>query len=124
MVAKKTGGFSLDAYEREADKLYKSYKIRVDEDTLVTLYNPIRISEANRTRLFEIIPLLTTDKDEASTDDVSRMTPLMLEILELVGDENVDVLISRIRNDLSVTMSIFQDYFKEISLGEASSSES
>jgi hypothetical protein len=47
----------------------------------------------------------------------------MLEILSLVGDSNVTKLIDQISGDLSVIMAIFQDYFKEISLGEASASE-
>jgi hypothetical protein len=121
-MASKT--FSIESYEREADKLYKSYKIRVDEDTIVTLYNPIRISEENRSRLFEIVPLLDTGEGEFTAEKMKVVAPLVLEILELVGDDNVEKLIARIRNDLSVTMSVFQDYFKEIGLGDPSSSES
>jgi hypothetical protein len=52
------------------------------------------------------------------------MQPLINEIFTLVGDENVVKLLARVGGDLSITMKIFQDYFKEIGLGEASDSES
>lgn len=119
----KSSVFSLDTYEKNAEKNFKSYKIRVDEDTIVTLYNPIRISDENRAQVFELASKLDVDGD-LTNEQVSMMGPIALEIMRLVGDENVDILISRIRNDLAVTMNVFQDYFTEIDLGEASSSES
>lgn len=115
--------FSLDTYEKDADKDYASYQIRVDADTVVTLKNPLRINDAKREHLFEILPQLQFEDETPTNEDVKRIAPLMLEILQDVGDENVDKLIDRIRGDLSVTMAIFQDYFKEIGLGEASLSE-
>jgi hypothetical protein len=119
----KTKLFSLDTYEKDADKEYASYQIRVNEDTIVTLKNPLRIREDNRTRLFELLPELAFEDETPTTEDVKRITPLMLEVLQLVGDENVGLLVDRISGDLSVIMAIFQDYFREIGLGEASLSE-
>ncbi len=115
--------FSLDTYEKDADKEYASYQIRVNEDIIVTLKNPLRIREDNRTRLFELLPELAFEDETPTTEDVKRITPLMLEVLQLVGDENVGLLVDRISGDLSVIMAIFQDYFREIGLGEASLSE-
>lgn len=122
-MVNKTKLFSLDTYEKDADKDYTSYQIRVDADTVVTLKNPLRINDAKREHLFEILPQLQIDNENPTSADVNRIAPLMLDILKDVGDENVDKLIDRIRGDLSVTMAIFQDYFKEIGLGEASLSD-
>jgi len=122
-VATKSKVFSLDTYEKDADKDYAAYQIRVDADTVVTLKNPLRIKDAQRERLFELLPQLTFENDTPTSEDVKRIAPLMIEILESVGDDNVGKLIERVAGDLSVTMAIFQDYFKEIGLGEASLSE-
>lgn len=119
----KTKLFSLDTYEQNADKDYTAYQIRVNADTVVTLKNPLRIKDDNRTKLFDLLPQLSFESEDPTADDVKRIAPLMLEVLELVGDENVGLLIERISGDLSVIMAIFQDYFKEIGLGEASPSE-
>lgn len=123
MVAK-SKMFSLDNYEAEAEKEYRSYQIRVDADTVVKLFNPLRVSEEKRARLFELIPQMAFEGEEATADDLKRMQPLINEIFTLVGDENVVKLLARVGGDLSITMKIFQDYFKEIGLGEASDSES
>lgn len=122
-MATKSKVFSLDTYEKDADKDYAAYQIRVDADTVVTLKNPLRIKDAQRERLFELLPQLTFENDTPTSEDVKRIAPLMIEILESVGDDNVGKLIERVAGDLSVTMAIFQDYFKEIGLGEASLSE-
>lgn len=116
--------FSLDTYEKQANEDYGSYEIRVDADTVVTLKNPLRVKDAKRTRLFEVVQELSFDKENPTAEDVARITPLMIEIMELVGDDNVSLLIDRISGDLSVTMAIFKDYFKAVGLGEASNSES
>lgn len=116
--------FSLDDYKKQADKEYKSYQIRVKGDKLVTLNNPLRISEKNRERLFEIIPQLSSGEGKTEAKDLARLAPLLIEVLELVGDENVGELIADVRDDLPLTFAIFQAYFEEIGLGEASHSES
>ena len=51
------------------------------------------------------------------------MQPLLVEFIQLVGDENVSKLLDKVGHDLAVLMDIFQDYFAEVGLGEASSSE-
>lgn len=117
--------FNLAQYEKDADKLYQSYKIRLDEETVVSLYNPIRIDEASRELVFELAKIFDfAEGHEFTNDDLKAMQPAILEIIELVGDENVFMLVERIRKDLVVTMNVFTDYFKAVSLGEASSSES
>lgn len=116
--------FSLDNYKKQADETYGSYDIRVSEDVVVTLKNPLRVSDKNRARLFEIVDELKFDGETATAKDVERMSPLMLEIMRLVGDDNVELLIDGVKDDLSVTMAIFQDYFSAVNLGEASASES
>lgn len=117
--------FNLAQYEKDADKLYQSYKIRLDEETVVSLYNPIRIDEVSRERVFELAKIFDFEEGhEFTNDDLKEMQPAILEMIELVGDENVFMLVERIRKDLVVTMNVFTDYFKAVSLGEASSSES
>ncbi len=117
--------FDLTKYEKDADKLYESYKIRVDEDTVVSLYNPIRIDEVSRERVFELAKVFDYEEGhEFTNEDLKALQPAILEIIELVGDENVFMLVERIRKDIVVTMNVFTDYFKAVSLGEASSSES
>jgi len=115
--------FSLDTYKKQADKEYKTFQIRVSGDTIVTLNNPIRIPADKRDRLFEIIPQLSSD-EKVGAEDLKRLAPLLIEVLELVGDENVNTLIADVRDDLPLTFKIFQAYFEEIGLGEASRSES
>lgn len=120
----KTKTFDLSTYQEKADAEYGVYTIRVSEDTVVRLLNPLRIAEEKRTRLFELIPTLTPEEgEEPDADAVARIVPAILEILELVGDHNVDKLLNAIRGDFAVVMQVFQDYFKEIGLGEASLSE-
>lgn len=115
--------FSLANYKKKADAEFGSYDIRVNEDVVVTLKNPLRVEDEKRDRLFEIVDELKFEGDEATAADVKRMAPLMIEIMRLVGDENVELLIEGVRGDLSVTMAIFQDYFAAVNLGEASASE-
>lgn len=115
--------FSLDTYKKKADDEFGQYDIRVSEDVVVVLKNPLRVPAEKRTELFSIVEQLKFDGDTATAEDVARIAPLMLEIMRLVGDENVDKLIDSIGEDLTVTMAIFQDYFKAVGLGEASSSE-
>lgn len=114
--------FSLDDYKKQADKEYKTFQIKVGND-IVTLNNPIRIPAEKRDRLFEIIPQLSSD-EKVGAEDLKRLAPLLIEVLELVGDENVDKLVADVRDDLPLTFKIFQAYFEEIGLGEASRSES
>lgn len=116
--------FDLSAYQDKADAEYGVYTIRVSEDTVVNLRNPLRIAQDKQDRLFALIPTLSTEEGaEQDADSVARIMPAILEILELVGDENVDKLLNAIRGDFAVVMQIFQDYFKEIGLGEVSLSE-
>jgi hypothetical protein len=120
----KTKTFNLASYKDKADAEYGVYSIRVSEDTVVKLLNPLRIAEEKQDRLFALIPSLSTPEgEEPDANSAARIIPAMLEILELVGDENVGKLINAIRGDFAVVMSIFQDYFKEIGLGEVSLSE-
>jgi hypothetical protein len=123
MVARKSDIFDLSNYEKETDVQYRSYKIKVDADTTVVLRNPLLIPDENKERLFELVPQMQFE-GEPTNDDVKRISPLILEVFELVGDKNVSALIERVRGNLPVLMSIFEDYFKTIQLGEATSSES
>lgn len=126
MAVSKPKIFSLDSYQEQADKDYGSYSIRVSPETVVVLLNPLRINQEKRDRLFEIIPEISTDGDEDKSfgpEDLKRLSPLIIEILQLVGDRNVDKLINAISGDFAVVMRIFQDYFKAVGLGEASVSE-
>lgn len=116
--------FSLANYRQKADEEFGTFDIGVDEDTVVQLKNPLRVDAKNQERLFEIVDELKFEGEEATSKDVARMTPLMIEIMTLVGDENVSMLTDQIKDDTALIMAIFQDYFKAVGLGEASSSES
>ena len=48
----------------------------------------------------------------------------MIEMRELGGDQNVNLLIERVRGTLPVVKRLFEDYMATVQLGEASSSES
>jgi hypothetical protein len=56
--------FSLDTYKKKSKITAAEYPIRIDEDTVVVLKNPLRIDFEKRTRLFELADALST-KDEA-----------------------------------------------------------
>lgn len=121
--AKKTVA-SLSKFQAQAEEIYESYKINVGETT-VRLFNPIRIAPEARERVFELAKLFEfEDEHEFGVDDLKAIHPAILEVLELVGDDNVFYLIEAIRNDLVVAMNVFTDYFENINMGEASSSES
>jgi hypothetical protein len=125
MATRKSDIFDLSNYESEADKEYKSYKVRLDADTVVTLRNPFLISEEKRNKIFDLVASIQTDKKEETTsEDVKNVTSIMLQMLELVGDHNVQKLIDRIDGNLPVIKNIFEDYMETVQLGEASSSES
>ncbi len=123
-TAKKTNVVDLGKFQDAAEDLYESYQIRVDGE-IVKLYNPIRIAPEARDRVFELAKEFEFEKNhEFAADDLKRIHPAILEILELVGDDNVFKLTERIRNDLVVAINVFTDYFQTVNLGEASSSES
>lgn len=125
MATKKTDIFDLSKYESEVDVEYKSYKVRLDADTVVTLRNPFLIPEENRTRIFDIVSELNVGEDEEKTQEtVKNVGSAMIEMLQLVGDQNVHLLIERVRGNLPVVKRIFEDYMQTVQLGEASSSES
>lgn len=125
MATKKTDIFDLSKYENEVDTEYKSYKVRLDADTVVTLRNPFLIPDENRARIFELVSDMQIDDTEEKTQEtVSKVGNTMIEMLELVGDHNVGLLIDRVRGNLPVVKRIFEDYMQTVQLGEASSSES
>ena len=125
MVAKKSDIFDLSKYENEVDTEYKSYKVRLDAQTVVTLRNPFLIPDENRVRIFELVSSMQLDEDNEKTQEtVSKVGNTMIEMLELVGDQNVHLLIERVRGNLPVVKRIFEDYMATVQLGEASSSES
>lgn len=127
MATKKvqTDIFDLSNYENEVDQEYKSYKVRLDADTVVTLRNPFLIPEENRARIFEIVSELNVGTEgEKTQETVINVGNAMIEMLTLVGDKNVGYLVDRIRGNLPVVKRIFEDYMETVQLGEASSSES
>lgn len=125
MATKKTDIFDLSKYENEVDTEYKSYKVRLDVDTVVTLRNPFLIPDENRVRIFELVSEMQIDDSEKKTEEtVAKVGSTMLEMLELVGDQNVHLLVERVRGNLPVVKRIFEDYMQTVQLGEASSSES
>jgi tail assembly protein len=123
-TAKKSNVVDLGKFKDAAEDLYESYQIRVDGE-VVRLYNPIRIAPESRERVFELASAFSFPEDHKfEPEDLKRIHPAVLEILELVGDDNVFRLIESIRNDLVVAINVFTDYFQTVNLGEASSSES
>jgi Mycobacteriophage tail assembly protein len=123
-AAKKSNVVDLGKFKDAAEDLYESYQIRV-EGAVVKLYNPIRIAPEARERVFELAKEFEFAEDHKfEAEDLKRIHPAVLEILELVGDDNVFMLIENIRNDLVVAINVFTDYFQTVNLGEASSSES
>jgi len=125
MATKKSDIFDLSQYENEVDTEYKSYKVRLDANTVVTLRNPFLIPEENRARIFELVSEMQLDNDDEKTQEtVSKVGNTMIEMLQLVGDQNVSLLIERVRGNLPVVKRIFEDYMQTVQLGEASSSES
>jgi len=129
--------FSLDTYKKKSKLGASEYQIRVSDDLVVTLYNPLRVADDKRERLFELAESIGAapkeaqddwaevgaDKPEITMADVNEYAKVAREIIELVGDENVGLLVEGIGNDLQVLFDIFQDYFEAVGLGEASSSE-
>lgn len=132
--------FSLDTYKKKSKLGASEYQIRVSEDLVVTLLNPLRVSGDKRERLFELAASLgektepeTKDdgwaevggeESEMTMSDVNEYAAAAREIISLVGDANVNVLLDGIGDDLEVLFAIFKDYFEAVGLGEASSSES
>lgn len=133
--------FTLSSYVEAANKKYGSYTLELDEKTSTTLANPIRVpSDEARERLFQLVEEISSDKkadapkegewnevgadedSEMSAEELTRMKPLLTEFFLLVGDDNTPKLLELIGNDLMILLDIFQDYFKEVGLGEASTS--
>ena len=69
MVAKKSDIFDLSKYENEVDTEYKSYKVRLDAQTVVTLRNPFLIPDENRVRIFELVSSMQLDEDSEKTPE-------------------------------------------------------
>jgi len=114
----------LTKFQKAAEELYESFEIRVDGE-IVRLFNPMRIAPEARDRVIELAKAFDFGDDhEYTPEDVKAIHPVVIEILELVGDENVFRLVESIRNDLVVAMNVFTAYFEHVNLGEASSSES
>lgn len=130
--------FTLDSYREAAEEKYGSFEIQISKTVSTHLYNPLRIDEKKRNRVFEIIEELEPEKKEAqdgkwqevggdddgmSMKDVAKMHPLLVEFILLVGDDNTQKLIDQVGHDITILLAIFQDYFKAVGLGEASTSE-
>lgn len=114
----------LSKFQKAAEELYESFEIRV-EGEIVRLFNPMRIAPEARDRVIELAKAFDFGDDHDFTpEDVKNIHPVVLEILELVGDENVFRLVESVRNDLVVAINVFTAYFEHVNLGEASSSES
>jgi len=137
---KNTKAFTLASYREKANETYGAFTIDLGDGVSTELRNPMRISEQAQERAFEIMAELKDQKtpeepeegkwtevgadsdDEIDFEQLKRMRPIMLEFLSLVGDKNTPLLLDAIRDDLAVLMAVFQDYFAEVGLGEASSS--
>jgi hypothetical protein len=122
--------FSLASYQEVADKTYGSFRVKVSDRTFATLRNPMRLDDAANSKVLELVDQIVAltgdgeDEDkEMTTDDVKALKPLLSEFLLTVGDANTKKLLEAIAGDFVVLMAVFQDYFKEIALGEASPSE-
>lgn len=128
--------FTLENYQKKADETYGSFTLEFGKGAQTTLRNPLRVDEKSRERVFELVDELQAKPVEGedgkwqevgaeetlSADELKRMEPLITEFLTLVGDANTPKLLDVVKGDLAVLMNIFQDYFVEVGLGEASSS--
>lgn len=140
-----TKTFTLTDYKEAADKQYGCYEIKLDEKRTARLLNPMRLGEDRQNRVFEIMDEITkTDEDEEGenkqaqwqevgadvkeenfdAEQLAKLRPLLLELVEVVGDAHADALVEVLREDFAVLMAVFQDYISEVGLGEAASSES
>ena len=128
---------TLDQYRKAADEKYASFEIALDSKTTVTLRNPLRIGDEKVRKFNEIIEKMQelSSKGTASEDgwnevgadepeiDTLELVPMFVEIFRLVGDANVEKLITAIDGDIIILREIFEDYTEAVNLGEASGSE-
>lgn len=134
--------FSLESYREEAEKQYGSYTLRLDEETVTVLRNPLRMNDQDQERVFELLTSIAPEEkkseegdeqwnevgaddpetEDLAVEDIAKMKRVIMEVLELVGDSKTSILLDVVREDFAILMSVFQDYMKEVGLGEASSS--
>ena len=120
--------FTLDGFRQAADQKYGKLEIDLGDGKVTVLNSPLRISDANRDKVLELVEKLSDeeedeDKDEnASLAELKELVPTFREFLLAVGDDNTPLLLDSIGDDLATLIEIFQTYQSLVGLGEASPS--
>lgn len=110
--------YSLDDIRAAADAKYGATEIRVDENTVVKLINPLRLPKEDRTALLGVQDRLTAEGEDVDQAEV------FADAIRTVADDKAaaDKLIEAIGGDLAILAEVFRTYTEGASVGEASAS--
>lgn len=109
--------FTLDSIREAADVKYASTDIDLGNGTVVSLLNPLRLAEENRSALMKIV-------DSLGEDDTNQ-GEVLAEAIRLVASDRsaAEELLALVGEDLAVLSELFTRYTGGVQVGEASASQ-
>lgn len=114
--------FTLESIHEAANQRFGSMTVEFEGKTTV-LASPLRIAEAKRNQVFDIIDEIqaASEGDEEASDAVAarNLGPQFRQFLTLVGDKNTPALLKALGDDLGLLVALFEKYQAEVGLGEA-----
>lgn len=109
---------TLASIRAAAEAKYGSFPIELDGGEIVTLLNPLRLPKEQRKALLTL-------QDEVDGEDRDQ-EDVVVDMLRLVAASpaQADKLVKAADGDLTILVSIFEQYSERAQVGEASASQS
>lgn len=112
--------FTVDSIRERANKEYASTDIELDDESIVVLLNPLRLTKAKRKKLMSIQDTLDEEgEEEKDQEDV------LADAIRLIAEtkEQAEALLEEFGGDLASLATIFSLYTESTQAGEASASQ-
>jgi hypothetical protein len=118
-----TNDFTLDDLRETVEKEFAPVKIRLSENESVVLRNLLRLPKKDREQVFTLMTELEgLDKDDdLGIESMDRTSEIAHQIFVLVADDKVagKKLVSGIKDDLALTLHLFEKWMGATQPGEA-----
>ncbi|AAN01778.1 tail assembly chaperone [Mycobacterium phage SoYo] len=123
--------FTLDSFREEADREFAPVKLELGGDDAVVLRNVLRIQKTRREEVFQLLEKLDSiakddegkqrEEDDLDASEMEAMGDIALRMIELVADNDAlgSRLVDELRDDLALTLKVFEAWMNATQPGEA-----
>lgn len=116
--------FTLDMIREATEAKYGSLDIPMEDGSVVSLLNPLRLAKGKRDELMEVQKQLSSDEKDEDAPEVDQEATFV-RIFELVAatEAQAGKLIAALEGDLAAMAVVFEKYGEDTQAGEASASQ-